>query len=87
MEDLCLVRGRYQVQPDTTSFNIVIASLARSRERGKERRAEALLQRMDDLDDEIMMTRKDKNDGNDVGPQGVIVSCKPDLVVSVRFGI
>ena len=89
MEDLCIEHGRYQVQPDTISFNTVMDALARSRERGKERRAEALLQRMDDLDDTIMMLRSSNEidssldeDEDASATRDEYVSCKPNLVVS-----
>ena len=91
MEDLCLQHGRLQVQPDTTSFNTVIDALARGRERGRERRAEALLQRMDDLDNTLVKLRS-YNGKTDTtkktgvsSPSGEFVSCKPDLFVSEMY--
>ena len=88
MEDLCLQHGRFQVQPDTTSFNTVIDALARGRERGRERRAEALLQRMDDLDNSLVKLRsyngktEAKKKIGVSSPMGEFASCKPDLFVS-----
>jgi hypothetical protein len=48
MEDLYF-QGRKELCPDTRSFNTVIDALARSRDSGSARRAEALLERMEDL--------------------------------------
>jgi len=48
MEDLYL-RGRTELQPDTTSFNTVLNALAHSGRRGSEDEAEALLEYMDEL--------------------------------------
>lgn len=48
MEALAL-EGRTELQPDTVSFNSVFDTLARSGQRGAQRRAEALLERMEDL--------------------------------------
>lgn len=41
--------GRHDVAPDTVSFNTVIDTLAKSRIKGCERRAESLLEHMDEL--------------------------------------
>jgi hypothetical protein len=41
--------GQVELKPNTTSFNTVIDALARSREKGSEQKAEALLEHMDEL--------------------------------------
>ena len=48
MEALAL-EGRTELQPDTVSFNTVIDALAQSGQRGAQRRAEILLERMEVL--------------------------------------
>lgn len=60
--------GRDELAPDTTSFNTAIHTLAKSKERKSESRAEALLELMNELcsrDDSVLA-----------------VGCKPDQVVS-----
>lgn len=44
-----LSRERPELGPDTTSFNTVIDTLAKSKERDREQRAEALLEKMEEL--------------------------------------
>lgn len=48
METLAL-EGRSELQPDTVSFNTVLDALAQSGQRGAQRRAEVLLERMEAL--------------------------------------
>lgn len=49
MISLCDESGRKEVMPDTTSFNTIIHTLAKSKERNRENRAEALLELMNEL--------------------------------------
>ena len=49
MEDLYIKSGRSELAPNTISYNTVISAYARSGEVGAERRAEALLRRMNEL--------------------------------------
>ena len=44
-----LSKERPDIGPDTTSFNTVIDTLAKSKERDREQRAEALLEKMQEL--------------------------------------
>jgi hypothetical protein len=67
MISLCKKDGRKELIPDTTSFNTVIHTLAKSKEKNREIRAEALLELMNQLSSE----------GSDLGSK-----CKPDQVVS-----
>jgi hypothetical protein len=60
-------RAGQELQPDTTSFNTVLDTLAKSSEGDCERRAEELLETMQKL----------SSDDEELGP-----SCKPDQVVS-----
>eukprot|EP00980_Cylindrotheca_fusiformis_P011892 scaffold2830_cov131-Cylindrotheca_fusiformis.AAC.13 len=57
--------GRSEVMPDTTSFNTVIHTLAKGKERNRENRAEALLELMNEL----------SSDGSPCG-----IRCRPDQV-------
>jgi hypothetical protein len=62
-----LKRAGQELQPDTTSFNTVLDALAKSSEGDCERRAEELLETMQEL----------SSDDDELG-----LSCKPDQVVS-----
>jgi hypothetical protein len=62
-----LKRERQELQPDTTSFNTVLDTLAKSSEADYERRAEELLETMQEL----------STDNDEPG-----LPCKPDQVVS-----
>lgn len=64
--------GRHEITPDTTSFNTVIHTLAKSRERDSENRAEGILELMNQL------SSSDEN-LKDI--------CKPDEVVSYTSAI
>jgi hypothetical protein len=63
-------RGCSELQPDTTSFNTAMDTLAKSREEDSERRAEALLEKMDSL--------SSRNDS-------LSKSCRPDQMVRFVF--
>jgi hypothetical protein len=67
MISLCNETGLNELMPDTTSFNTVMHTLAKSKEKNRESRAEALLELMNQLSSE----------DNDLGAK-----CKPDQVVS-----
>jgi hypothetical protein len=69
MEDL-FIQGRHELQPDATSFNTCMDAMAKSHERGSERRAEDLLERMDELSNRYDELRE---------------TCKPDQMVSRRM--
>lgn len=43
-------KDRPELKPGTTSFNTVIDTLAKSKEHGREQRAENLLEQMEELD-------------------------------------
>ena len=46
---ITLCKDRPELKPDTTSFNSLIDTLSKSKERDCEKRAEALLEKMQDL--------------------------------------
>jgi hypothetical protein len=67
MEELYFSAGRSELQMNTTTYNTVIDALAKSNERGSERRAEQLLEHMDHLSTTVDELRH---------------TCHPDKVVS-----
>jgi hypothetical protein len=46
---ISICKDRPELKPDTTSFNTVLDTLAKSKERDCEKRAESLLERMQEL--------------------------------------
>lgn len=63
---ISLSEDRAEIRPDTTSFNTVIDTLAKSKENDREQRAEALLEKMQQL--------SSKNKSLDCRPDQVVSS-------------
>jgi pentatricopeptide repeat protein len=66
MIDMAEQDGRPEIKPNTVSFNIVLNALAQGRERNSGARAEALLQKMEQLDAQDLKCSPDETSFNTV---------------------